>query len=216
MKVRHILLAAVLALPIAACSPEAGDQAESTTAPTSASSDLMLTGSPSTEPGGPGAPSPEAGGPQQPGNTGKNIPSLYLPELPVGGGTEDEGTESLCQGASWGGPDIPEGISVSVTAALVPAGVFEIGKSGSCRPDCTSGFTFTADKRNCSIFLTAKAHQGKTARVILKGTIGCPSGQQQKCQSFRQSVLSNSNVKLSPVTQPTTPKSGSSTTTTTS
>jgi hypothetical protein len=175
---RYHLLGAMLAVPLVACG--GGQNAQSTDLP-SASPTTELPGSPGVEPTGP----------ESPGPAGRGGVAISLPSLPVGGGADDSDSVHQCVTVSWKGQqDIPDGVSVVVTAVqITPAGVFERG-GGGCggAANCGASFAFTSGRTACSVPVTARGTDGKSANLSLRGSARCPAGEERKCQDLAAHV----------------------------
>jgi hypothetical protein len=159
------LLVAVLAIPLAAC----GSGAKSAESP------------PSEEPTQTGVPSVEPTGPEPPVPTGRKDPSINLPALPVGGGSDDTRAVHQCVTASWLGNDFPRGAVITVTGVQIVQrdGVFQRDK-GACggHKECAASFQFRSKADTCSVRVTAK--KPGEAELTLQGT--CPPAQAEQCQ----------------------------------
>lgn len=137
--------AAVLALsavlPLAACGGQSGGESDEPTAAVTDASPEQPVEEPYAEPEPEGTETEE---PQEPVDDGGTLP---VPTLPVGGDVYWDGVEH-CAEAFWLGPDLPEGVEITVdSVGFAPGGVFELGGE-ECAPDvprCADGWTWTPD-----------------------------------------------------------------------
>ena len=148
------------------------------------------TDAPTTEaPAGTAAPSVEPTGPEQPAPPAKNNgTSITLPSLPIGGNADPSGAERQCVGVSWTGPpSFPSGLKISVTdvTAENEDGAFTVDKRSRCGDDDNCAhFTFSAERLHCTVPVRATASEGRTAKLIIHGTVQCPAGQAKKCHDL--------------------------------
>jgi hypothetical protein len=174
----------VLALLMPACGGRArdagGDPAstETTDAPAE---------QPAAAPPQSAVPPTEGTGPERPAPGVQAPPAIDIASLPIGRGSGgNEEAVRQCVTVEWLDSDIPDGISVVVTAIRVtPSGVFTVSRSGSgCRaPLCRSSFAFTADRDACSVPVVATGPAEAFAELILDGQIRCPAGR-AACRDF--------------------------------
>src|SRR3954468_5894856 len=145
-RIRHAVLIAAVAVPLAACGSKTGEDAGATnTADTQTES--VPVGTPSAEPTGPETPQPK----------GTGDVAIAVPSLPVGGAPENGSETHQCVTPSWlGNPGVPNRVSVRVTKVLIsPAGAFDLGGGCDGSPGCRSSFAYTSTRSSCSIAVTA-------------------------------------------------------------
>jgi hypothetical protein len=134
-----------------------------------------------------GIPKTEGSGPEQPRPQESKAVAISVPSLPVGGGADDEEAVDQCVGVSWLGDDeITDGVSIAVTAVwITPDGVFKMNGSGcGGTPACAASFSFTSERTDCSVSVTAKAIEGASANLSLRGEARCSAEQEHQCRDL--------------------------------
>jgi hypothetical protein len=158
--VRRGLPAVAVVVALAGCdSPSAGNP----TADTENTETSEAGGSPEAEGSGPEPPRPP--------DDGK---SVSYPNLPAGednNSNYDSSQMRQCMTVAWlGQMDVPDGISVRVTAVrIMPPGVFDLTGSGCDGVEACASFTFTAEDEPCSVSIEATATNGTRASLRLAG-----------------------------------------------
>jgi hypothetical protein len=144
-------------------------------------------------------PVPETSGPEHPEARVKSQPYLSLPSPPVGvsggGETDDAGNTSptQCVSVQYRGDQIPDGMRVTVTAVISPAGVFTIRGSCGGYPACeSSGFAFTAAQAVCNVLTEATGSDGKEATFSTEGRVWCGTASADQCAAYTQKALQDS------------------------
>ncbi|RSM48753.1 hypothetical protein DMA12_06445 [Amycolatopsis balhimycina DSM 5908] len=182
---RSILPVVALVAGLAGCSTPATPGAPSSTGQNTAT----------VEPP-PSTPGTESSGVETP-RSGDYGVAISIPQLPVGGGAEDETVENQCVNVSWLRPgNLPDG-GVRVTGIrITPSDAFSMGGGCGGQPACAS-FTFHANGDSCSVAVKALGTTG-SAKLVVEGTATCPSGREELCRELR----TGSNREPIPLTQP--------------
>jgi hypothetical protein len=92
---------------------------------------------------------------------------------------------------------------VAVTSVEIePAGVFDKDGSGcGGEPSCEHS-SFTADRPACSVAVTATSTEGKSARLVMRGTVQCEAGLEQTCTDMVADVRGQSIQLQQPNEEP--------------
>jgi hypothetical protein len=181
--IRHGPVLGVLALLMVACGNHAPDARFNTPAPQSAA---PATTAPATT-----APPAEGTGPEPPAPPGGGPPAITVASLPIGGTADNPGSVHQCAPANWLGGEIPDGISVLVTAVRIePSGVFTQSRSGCPGPLCRPSFAFTSHQTTCNVPVTATGSATTSANLYLAGTVRCPAGKYTSCKDFATATKS--------------------------
>ena len=161
----------VLAL-VAGCSTTAVPDAPSSTGETTATAESPPS-NPGTEPSGPEAP-----------RSGDHDVAITIPQLPVGGGAENDTVADQCVNVGWlQEGSLPDG-GVRVTdIRITPPDAFSRGRGCGELPACAS-FTFHANGDSCSVAVKALGTGGK-AKLVVQGEATCPPGREAPCRRLR-------------------------------
>ncbi|OXM63270.1 hypothetical protein [Amycolatopsis vastitatis] len=183
---RSILPVMALAAGLAGCSTPTAPDTPGGTGENTATVESTSPSSPGTETSGPEAP-----------RSGDRGVAISIPQLPVGGGAEDDTVENQCVNVSWLRPGNLPDSGVRVTGIrITPSDAFSKGGGCGGQPACAS-FTFHAKGDSCSVAVKALGTTG-SAELVVDGTATCPSGREEPCRELR----TGPNGDPIPLTQP--------------
>ena len=144
--------------------------------------------SPVTEPAG--EPSTEPTGPESPQATQAAKPSISVPALPIGGGSDADEAEQCVRVSYLGDDELPPGVRISLTAASFAPPLFELGGSacsGGSASCLSEEFAFTAENTGTdagTCILAVRVIGGddfESADLSLAGRVQCPAGEDALC-----------------------------------
>ena len=132
-------------------------------------------------------------------------------KLPVGGGDED----NRCAGVFYlGSRDIPPGVRLEVTGAVVEPAVYGVGGAGCdgqpAQRCLGTGFAFTEEARGedegtCVIPVEPVGSSDETVDLVVTGTIVCAPGEAAACRDFAEKLRrENKTVPLDGPSRPVT------------
>ena len=139
-----------------------------------------------------GEPSNEPTGPESPQATQANKPSISVPALPIGGGSDADEAEQCVRVSYLGDDELPPGVRISLTAASFAPPLFELGGSacsgrGASAPCLSEEFAFTAENTGTdagTCILAVRVIGGddfESADLSLAGRVQCPAGEDALC-----------------------------------
>lgn len=153
-----------------------------------------------------GTPEPEPTTPESSDESATDDdPAISVARLPIGGDSQDDGTDARlqCAHVTWIASDdgqVPRGTGIEVTEVVFEPAVFEaVGEGcGAERPSCL-GYIFRSSALQCDLAVraTGDVPQDANPSLAFAGLVFCPDNDSDSCRRFVAALADEQQLSVS-------------------